>query len=156
MFLDRDGTLIKSGVTREGKPAAINEPDDVQLTSGAAEFCAAMQEAGVQLFMVTNQPDVARGLVPRYTVEQINQSLANALEIAEVAVSWSDDDADPLRKPNPGLILELAARHDVDLGRSVMIGDRFGLGGQKRPRPRAMSLSGSSGAMPSPALATGD
>lgn len=125
MFLDRDGTLISAPVSRDGVPGAIHDPSQVHLTRGAADFCAAMHEAAVQLFIVTNQPDVARGLVARYLVEQINQSLAEALDIAEVAVAWSDDDADPLRKPNPGLLLDLAARHDVDLARSVMIGDRW-------------------------------
>lgn len=124
VFLDRDGTLIKAPVSG-GKPRAVANPSEVQLTKGAADFCAALLEAGVQLFMVTNQPDVARGLVSRYTVEQINQTVATSLEIADVAVSWADDDSDPLRKPNPGLLLDLAARHDVDLARSVMVGDRW-------------------------------
>lgn len=125
MFLDRDGTLIKAPVAQDGSPGAVRDVSQVELIKGARKLCSALRAADVPVFIVTNQPDVARGLVPRYIVEQINQSLAATLDVTEVAVSWSDDDSDPLRKPNPGLLLDLAARYDVDLARSVIVGDRW-------------------------------
>jgi D-glycero-D-manno-heptose 1,7-bisphosphate phosphatase len=35
----------------------------------------------------------------------------------------SDDLANPRRKPNPGMLVEAAEKHNVDLGKSLMIGD---------------------------------
>lgn len=125
MFLDRDGTLITAPTSDDGMPGAVRDSGQLELTKGAAKFCAALREAGVPLFMATNQPDVSRGLVARYTVEQINQILATTLEITAVAVCWADDDSDPCRKPNPGMLLDLAETHGIDLAASVMIGDRW-------------------------------
>ncbi len=124
MFFDRDGTLIKAPVVG-GKPSAVRSVDAVVLTDGARQVCGELEELGVPLFVVTNQPDVARGLTTQYVVEQIDGAVVQALRITDLAVCWSDDDEDPRRKPNPGLIVELAERHGIDLARSVTVGDRW-------------------------------
>lgn len=124
VFFDRDGTLIEAPIVA-GKPRAVRSVDEVVLTDGARQVCGELEELGVPLFVVTNQPDVARGLTTQYVVEQIDAAVVQALRITDLAVCWSDDDADPRRKPNPGLLQELAARHDIDLRRSITVGDRW-------------------------------
>jgi D-glycero-D-manno-heptose 1,7-bisphosphate phosphatase len=48
------------------------------------------------------------------------------LEIDDVLVCWHDDaDGCACRKPKPGLLLEGAGRHGVDLAKSFMVGDRW-------------------------------
>ncbi|MFT4034549.1 MAG: HAD-IIIA family hydrolase [Patulibacter sp.] len=124
VFFDRDGTLIDAPVV-DGRPRAVRSVGQMQLAAGAREVCGELEELGVPLFVVTNQPDVARGLTSQYVVEQIDSAVVQALRITDLAVCWADDDDDPRRKPNPGLLLELAERHQIDLARSVTVGDRW-------------------------------
>lgn len=124
VFLDRDGVLITAPVI-DGKPAAIRSVSDLKLTRDAAAFCGELRELGIPLFVFTNQPDVVRGLTTQYVVEQINTAVAGTLGITETAVSWGDDPEDPMRKPNPGMLLDLTKRHGLDLAASVTIGDRW-------------------------------
>lgn len=124
MFFDRDGTLIEAPII-DGKPRAVRTVPEIVLAPGARQVCGELEELGVPLFIVTNQPDVVRGLTTQYVVEQIDAAVVQALRITDLAVCWTDDDADPRRKPNPGLITELAERHRIDLRRSVTVGDRW-------------------------------
>lgn len=124
VFFDRDGVLVDAPV-RDGRPAAIRSVEQLSLTRDAVAVCGELSEVGVPLFVFTNQPDVKRGLTTRYVVEQINTAMAGTLGIREVAVSWADSDEDPRFKPNPGMLLELAEKHDIDLSRSVVVGDRW-------------------------------
>ncbi|MEH3055248.1 MAG: HAD-IIIA family hydrolase [Patulibacter minatonensis] len=124
VFFDRDGTLIDAPIV-DGRPRAVRDVGSITLVRGARQVCGELEELGVPLFVVTNQPDVARGLTTQYVVEQIDGAVVQALRITDLAVCWADDDDDPRRKPNPGLILELAERHGIDLARSVTVGDRW-------------------------------
>ena len=124
VFFDRDGVLIEAPV-RGGRPAAIRSVEQLSLTRDAAAVCGELKELGVPLFCFTNQPDVKRGLTTRYVVEQINTAMAGTLGITEVAVAWTDSDEDPMFKPNPGMLLALAEKHDIDLSKSVAVGDRW-------------------------------
>jgi D-glycero-D-manno-heptose 1,7-bisphosphate phosphatase len=59
-------------------------------------------------------------------VEAINTALLSALPLLEILVCYHDDqDGCACRKPLPGLLLQAAARHTIDLSSSVMIGDRW-------------------------------
>lgn len=82
--------------------------------------------AGWLLFVVTNQPDIARGTATRADIDAINEVVVAGLSVAEVAVCPHDDaDECRCRKPRPGMLVDLAAAWDVDLGSSVMVGDRW-------------------------------
>jgi D-glycero-D-manno-heptose 1,7-bisphosphate phosphatase len=59
-------------------------------------------------------------------VEAINTALLSALPLQEMLVCYHDDqDGCACRKPLPGLLLQAAATHAIDLSASVMIGDRW-------------------------------
>jgi D-glycero-D-manno-heptose 1,7-bisphosphate phosphatase len=124
VFLDRDGVLNYSNV-RDGLPYPTRL-DDLAIYPDAAEALGRFKQAGYLLIVVTNQPDVARGTVTRATVDEINTVLGAALPIDEFVVCAHDDAANCLcRKPKPGMVLDAAARHAVDLRQSFLIGDRW-------------------------------
>lgn len=125
-FLDRDGTVIDTDV-REGLPVAIQGSDRVALLPGAEAACARLRNAGYLLVLVTNQPDVARGLASRSEIEALNNRLLDTLGL-DLALTCFHDDVDSCdcRKPAPGLLLAGAEAFNVRLDRdSVMIGDRW-------------------------------
>ncbi len=76
--------------------------------------------------VVTNQPDVARGLQRAEVVHEINRELRRRVEVAAVYVCFHDDsDGCDCRKPAPGLLLHAASDLGLDLTRSFMVGDRW-------------------------------
>jgi D-glycero-D-manno-heptose 1,7-bisphosphate phosphatase len=100
--------------------------ESFRLLPGVADACARLHAAGLALVVVTNQPDVARGTQDRAVVEQMHEILRRALPIDGVYVCMhNDDDACDCRKPAPGLLLQAASDLDIDLGASVMVGDRW-------------------------------
>lgn len=125
VFLDRDGTLIQATV-RDGIPRPPDSADDVVFVPGAVGAVERLRAAGFTLVVVTNQPDVARGTQTRTAVEAINRRVSERLGLTDVRVCWHDDaDACRCRKPQPGLLLDAAAAHRIDLRRSFMVGDRW-------------------------------
>jgi D-glycero-D-manno-heptose 1,7-bisphosphate phosphatase len=125
VFLDRDGVLNEA-VIRDGKPYPPATASEVRIVSGAPEAMATLKELGLSLIVVTNQPDVARGTQSGETVEAIHQRIGAALPVDDFLTCTHDDaDGCACRKPKPGLILDGAARHGVDLRRSFMVGDRW-------------------------------
>jgi D-glycero-D-manno-heptose 1,7-bisphosphate phosphatase len=125
VFLDRDGVL-NDVMMREGKPHPPANLGELRIANGAPEALARLKAAGWLLIVVTNQPDVGRGTQSREVVDQINQKLAAALPVDEFVVCWHDgSEACSCRKPKPGMVLDAAARQDIDLARSFLIGDRW-------------------------------
>jgi len=122
VFLDRDGVLNEA-VVRGGKPYPPPSVEALTIVPGAAEALRRLRQAGYRIVVVTNQPDVARGVTPREVVEAMNAKLAAALPIDEIRVCWHDDrDRCACRKPAPGLLLQAPCH---DLARSVIVGDRW-------------------------------
>jgi D-glycero-D-manno-heptose 1,7-bisphosphate phosphatase len=125
VFLDRDGVLNEA-VVRDGKPYPPASLAELKLFPDSASALRRLKHAGFLLVVVTNQPDVARGTQTKAVVEAINSAIAAVLPIDDFAVCWhTDADECDCRKPKPGLILESAARHQIDLVHSFLVGDRW-------------------------------
>jgi D-glycero-D-manno-heptose 1,7-bisphosphate phosphatase len=125
VFLDRDGVINRAEV-REGKPYPPANLLAMEILPGVPAALQALHAAGWMLIVVTNQPDVARGTTPRAVVEAINTHLDQTLPIDEFRTCYHDSgDGCDCRKPLPGALLAAASEHDIDLGRSFMVGDRW-------------------------------
>jgi D-glycero-D-manno-heptose 1,7-bisphosphate phosphatase len=125
VFLDRDGvlnrTFVRDGVTHP--PAHLGE---FELLPGVPAALARLSEAGFPLVVVTNQPDVARGLTTRGGVEEMHNRIRRTLPVLDVLSCYHDNaDGCACRKPKPGLLLEAARRWQLDPTRSFMVGDRW-------------------------------
>ncbi|MGC3959368.1 MAG: HAD-IIIA family hydrolase [Verrucomicrobiota bacterium] len=135
VFVDRDGTLIEE-VTKHG----ITSPDQLQLIPGAAEAIHALNQAGLRVVVVTNQPAVAKGMATEADVEAQHRKLETLLgrehafvdriyfcphhpekgfpgERPELKIDCA------CRKPKIGMIQQAAAELNLDLSASWLIGD---------------------------------
>ena len=125
VFLDRDG-VINRVVLREGRPYSPQSLDEMEILPGVGEAIEELSDAGFRIIVVTNQPDVTRGLQQRDVVESMHAHIRSLFEIDDLKVCYHDDsDGCACRKPKPGMLLEAAARWSLDLGRSFMVGDRW-------------------------------
>lgn len=130
IFLDRDGTINR-------EVEYLSRVEDVEILPGAVEAIRAFKEAGYLVFIVSNQGGIAKKKLTiqdyiRVTAEIINRLAGkNAIIdgtrycphhpdglIPELSISCR------CRKPEPGMILELAQQYSVSLSESWMIGDK--------------------------------
>jgi D-glycero-D-manno-heptose 1,7-bisphosphate phosphatase len=125
VFLDRDGVLNRA-LVRDGKPYPPRTLEELEILPGVEDALRRLKQAGYRLIVVTNQPDVARGVTPRSQVEEFNAWLKHRLPIDEFRVCFHDDSEDcSCRKPKPGLLCEAAREWGLDLTGCWMIGDRW-------------------------------
>lgn len=125
IFLDRDG-VINRAMVRDGKPYPPADLSELEILPGVESALHAFKAADYRLIVVTNQPDVARGITQRETVEKINAHLSAHLPIDEFRTCYHDSgEGCDCRKPLPGSILAAARLHAIDLSESTMVGDRW-------------------------------
>jgi D-glycero-D-manno-heptose 1,7-bisphosphate phosphatase len=125
VFLDRDGVL-NDAIIRDGKPYPPLNAAEMRIPPGTAEALLCLKQHDFLLLVVTNQPDVARGIQQRESVEEIGRRLSAELPLDAILVCYHDDrDECDCRKPKPGLLLSAAQQYGIDLSHSYMIGDRW-------------------------------
>ena len=125
VFLDRDGVLNEA-IVRHGKPLSPMTVAEVVVPLDVPGALARLRQHGFRLIMVTNQPNIARGAQSREAVHAINEYLKGLLQIEAVEICEHDDaDNCDCRKPKPGMLLRAAARYQIALAESFMIGDRW-------------------------------
>jgi D-glycero-D-manno-heptose 1,7-bisphosphate phosphatase len=128
VFLDRDG-VINRPIIVDGKPYPPRTDADFEILPGVHRACADLKSAGYLLVVVTNQPDVGRGILKKGAVEEIHKRMVRELPIDRVEVCYHagaefGEDC-KCRKPKPGMLINAANALDIDLARSFMIGDRW-------------------------------
>lgn len=132
IILDRDGTLHRDAVY-------MIRFEDFEPLPGVEAALRLLREKGYRLFGATNQSGVARGRFTLEQVEELNARIrgyfaAHGADIEEIAVCPHLPPGDggvvpeyaracECRKPGPGMLLDLARRHGLDLSRSYMVGD---------------------------------
>jgi D-glycero-D-manno-heptose 1,7-bisphosphate phosphatase len=125
VFLDRDGVLSRSDFF-DGKPRAPRRLEDFHIYPEARAACESLKRNGWLLVVATNQPDIATGHVSADLVDEMHRRLGAELPIDAVEVCpHTDTDRCDCRKPLPGMLTRAARRFGIDLGRSIMVGDRW-------------------------------
>ena len=125
-MLDRDGTIIvDTDYTRD--------PAHVELLPGAAEAIRTLAKAGYPSIVMTNQSGIARGLVSLSDYRAVRRRVSELLEAEGAPIldtftcPHHPDFYGPCacRKPGTALYERAATVHDLDLSRSLFIGDRY-------------------------------
>lgn len=126
IFLDRDGTI---NVEKD----YLIAPADLVLLPGVGAALRRGREAGYLLIVVTNQSGVARGYFTATAVEELHDHLQRELLPYGVQIDafyfcphHPEHGAGPCdcRKGEPGMLLQAARDHHIDLAASWMIGDK--------------------------------
>ena len=132
IFLDRDGVLIEDA-------HRLTDASQIELLADVPTALSDLKRAGFLLVVVTNQSVVGRGLATERDVQAVHRGLTKRIvenggpaldqfyycphhisaKIARYRVRCN------CRKPASGMLLQAAREHDLDLKRSVMIGDRM-------------------------------
>lgn len=125
VFLDRDG-VINHSIVRDGRPFAPTAQEEFAIIDGVPDALKTLHEAGFLLIIVTNQPDVARGLIQKEVVENFHQDLLKAFPLDDIKVCYeTEESGSRYYKPRPGMLLEAGEEYDIDLSKSFMVGDRW-------------------------------
>jgi D-glycero-D-manno-heptose 1,7-bisphosphate phosphatase len=98
----------------------------VDILDGVVEAIQILKYQGLVPVVVSNQPNVARGLLTQAIVEDINTRIGEEVKIKYFYTCFHDDgDSCVCRKPLPGLILQAAYELNLDTHKSFMVGDRW-------------------------------
>jgi D,D-heptose 1,7-bisphosphate phosphatase len=129
VFIDRDGTLIKN-IPYNANPALI------EFEAAAIETLRALKKNNFLLILISNQSGIARGFFTADELEEMHRALQHVLlqfnvqldavyycpHHPEGKIKIYSTDCN-CRKPKPGLILQAAKEHDIDVSNSWMVGD---------------------------------
>ncbi len=123
VFLDRDGVL-NALVERDGKMVSPRLFKDFRILDGVNDAVAELRRQNFELVVVTNQPDISRGLMMQSELELMTKALF-ALGVHHVLICpHSDEDSCLCRKPKPGLLTQYLDLLDCKPTELWMIGDR--------------------------------
>ncbi len=126
IFLDRDGVLISNVFRKDKTLGSVRKPNEVIFNETGKSAIKLAIANNFKIFVVSNQPDMERKLIDHNDFEHIDDLLRNRFgDILEAQYCpHSGDNECTCRKPNPGMIYNLAAKFSINLGKSWMIGDR--------------------------------
>ena len=100
---------------------------EFRLLPGVRDAVLKLKDAGYLIVVVTNQPDVGNGLMPRSELEKMHALLRSRVAVDDIRTcEHRQDEGCACRKPRPGMLLDAAKSWNIDLSKSVMIGDRAG------------------------------
>ncbi|RPJ77348.1 MAG: HAD family hydrolase [Acidobacteria bacterium] len=127
VFIDKDGTLIRD-VSYNVDPAGI------ELMPGALEALTSLARSGFAPVVVSNQPGVGLGYFTAGALAGVECRVRELLAAGGVRLlgcyfcphapaAPGGVAACGCRKPAPGLLLQAARDHDIDLAASWMVGD---------------------------------
>lgn len=135
LFLDRDGTINK--VVKRYNQTYKKDIDDspfklteLSFNSGMKEIADKAKEKGYKIIIVTNQPSILKGESSMVEYEKITTEICRYLGIDRKNVFecfHREGISLPCycRKPLPGLILMAKGIFDVDLNKSIIVGDSW-------------------------------
>lgn len=130
LFLDRDGVINIDH-------AYVSKPEDFEFVDGIFELCRTAKRHGYLIFVVTNQAGIGRGFYTEEDFLKLTEWMCGVFKDQGVIIDkvyfcpshpehgvgeYKVDS--PFRKPGPGMILQAAEEFDVDLARSLVVGDK--------------------------------
>jgi len=123
VFLDRDGVINK-------EVGYLHKIQDFEFINGVFEACLYFQSLNYQIIVVTNQSGIGRGYYDEDDFHIINnwmlgQFKNKGIEILDVFFCPHTPESNcDCRKPKPGMLNQANEKHNIDMEKSWMIGDK--------------------------------
>ena len=130
IFLDRDGVINKDS-------GYITKWSEFIFIEGVLDALIHLTKLDYKLIIITNQSAIARGFCTSEDFINLNKKMLNEFNIFGIKVTdvffcphHKDGVVDQysmecnFRKPNPGMLLSAADKHNIDLSRSIIVGDK--------------------------------
>lgn len=125
IFLDRDGVLINNQ-----HQYYVWDSSQVEFIDGIFDNLRLLQSKGFQLFIVSNQGGISRGLYTRKNTLELHKELLHTLrehqiEIADILFCPHHNEKEKClcRKPQSLMIERLMAKYELNALESILIGD---------------------------------
>lgn len=126
IFLDRDGVINKY----PGRFKYVESLEDFEFLPGSKEAIALLSKNGYQIFVISNQAGVTKGIYSKETLDKMTQIMLESIESVGGKIervlycTHTDEQNCDCRKPKTGSVTRaLEGIGDVDLGRSFFVGD---------------------------------
>ena len=122
VILDRDGVINFDAETH------IRSSREWEPIPGSLEGIAQLTHGGYRVVVATNQSGISRGLYDLESLNRIHQKMHTYVQehgghIDAIMFSPYSDDREPSRKPNPGMLTEIASRLGISLRGVPVVGD---------------------------------
>ena len=123
IFLDRDGVINK-------EINYLHKIEDFEFIDGIFDACLHFQSLGYKIIIITNQSGISRGYysvtdyqkVTQWMLGQFIYKNINILDIFHCP--HGPGSTCDCRKPKPGMFLKAKDKHNTDMEKSWMIGDK--------------------------------
>ena len=130
LFIDRDGVLNQDN----GYTFKVS---DLKILDGVIEGLKAVQDLKYKIFIITNQSGIARGFFTSRDLQHFMKTFLMILEDSDIFITdyfycphhiegvlAEFTKSCECRKPKPGMIMQAKKKYNLDLSRSVLIGDK--------------------------------
>jgi len=123
IFLDRDGVINK-------EVNYLHKIDDFEFIGGIFDACLHFQSLSYKIIIITNQSGISRGYYTESDYQKITQWMLNQFKYKNINIldvfhcPHGPDSTCDCRKPKPGMFLKAKDKHNTDMEKSWLIGDK--------------------------------
>ena len=123
VYLDRDGTI------NHDSPDYIKSRSEFKFIPGSIEAIRLLTLSGFTSIVITNQSALARKLISPGELDGIHGMMKDAIVSGGGLITdiffcpHMPNDGCGCRKPSPGLLLQAQRKYNIDLSKSIMVGD---------------------------------